>query len=64
MAKQAKNGLALAIEGSPEVYEALRLNIEKNKLNNVLSENTAVTDKTSSVRFVENSAWGMGVFKF
>jgi len=58
MAKQAKDGAVLAIEGSPRVYEALCLNIKNNELENVCAENVAVTEVTSTVRFVENSAWG------
>jgi FkbM family methyltransferase len=58
MAKQAKDGVVLAVEGSPHVYEALCMNITNNKLDNVRAENAAVTDTTTTVRFVENSAWG------
>jgi FkbM family methyltransferase len=58
MAKQAKNGFVLAVEGAPRVYETLCLNITNNKLDNVLAENAAVTDTTSTVRFVEKSGFG------
>ena len=58
LAKQAKDGVVLSIEASPRVYEALRQNIDNNKLENVLAVNAAVTDTTTTVRFAENSAWG------
>jgi len=58
MAQQAKNGIVLSIEAGRHVFEVLCMNIKNNQLENVLPVHAAVTDKTSTVHFVENSAWG------
>lgn len=58
MANFARNGKVYALEAAPSVAKVLRLNVEKNRVSNVVVEEKAVGEKEQIVHFIDNSCWG------
>ncbi|MEJ0077438.1 MAG: FkbM family methyltransferase [Alphaproteobacteria bacterium] len=58
MATQASSGKVIAVEPGPSIGSVLDLNMRTNHAANVVVEKVAIGDRTGTVRFVEESAFG------
>jgi FkbM family methyltransferase len=53
-------GVVVAIEASPRMFELLRRNLWRNRLTNVRAVNVAASDAHGSLRIYEGPAWNRG----
>lgn len=58
MSHYLRNGRIIALEPGKSIFSLLINNLKNNHINNVDAYNYAVSDKTTTLRFVENSAYG------
>jgi FkbM family methyltransferase len=58
LARHARSGRVIAAEAGQKNAECLSVNIEANNLKNVDVVNAAIGDRTTEVKFAQNSAWG------
>jgi FkbM family methyltransferase len=58
MAAQARHGRVIAMEPGPSIAPVLELNMQTNQAANVTVEKVAIGDRTGTVRFKEESAFG------
>jgi FkbM family methyltransferase len=62
-ARKAPEGRVLAVEASRETYDLLRINVALNRLDNVVAEQVALTDRAGRVRLHHDAEgnWGHSI---